>query len=82
MQHFFLAVEDADFRHVAQLNELIKKQIRGLRELKDDFEEFFRKGEYRFCDEPKGREQTAWIRAMSRLIGQVDLGETGEIVEG
>jgi hypothetical protein len=81
MQHFFLAVEDADFRHVPQLNELIKKQIRGLRELKDDFEEFFRKGGYRFCNEPKGQEQTAWIHAMSRFIGQADLGETSEIVE-
>jgi hypothetical protein len=79
MQHFFLAVEDADFRHVRQLSELIKKQIRVLRELVNDFEEFFRKGDYRFCDEPKGREQTAWIRAMSRLIGQADLGETTEI---
>jgi hypothetical protein len=81
MQHFFLAVEDADFRHVRQLSELIKKQITGLRELVDDFEEFFRKGDYRFCDEPKGREQTAWIRAMGKIIGKADLGETSEIVE-
>jgi len=81
MQHFFLTVEGADFRHVPQLNELIKKLIRGLQELVNDFEEFFRKGDYRFSDEPKGREQTAWIRAMTRLIGQTDLGETSEVVE-
>jgi len=79
VQHFFLTVEDADFRHVRQLSELIKKQIRVLEELASDFEEFFRKGDYSFRDEPKGREQTAWIRAMSRLVGQADLGETSEI---
>jgi len=81
MQHFFLAIENADFRHASELNELIKKQIKGLLELKDDFGEFFRKGDYRFSNEPKGKEQTAWIRALSKLLGHVDLGETREIAE-
>lgn len=81
MQHFFLAVGDADFRHAPQLNELVKKQIRGLQELMNDFNEFFRKSEYHFSNEPKGKEQTTWIRAMSKLVGHADLEETDETTD-
>lgn len=79
MQHFFLALEIIDTQHASQLIELVKKQIKGLRELRDDFKEFFRKEDYRFSNELKGKEQTAWIRAMSKLTGQKDLGETSEV---
>jgi hypothetical protein len=81
MQHFFLAIEDANLRHAPEVNELIKKQTKGLRELMDDFNEFFRKEDYRFSNEPKGNEQNAWMRAMTKFIGGMKSGETDEIVK-
>jgi hypothetical protein len=35
--------------------------------------EFFRKAEYRYNQEPRGTEQTAWRRAITRLVGGPEL---------
>jgi hypothetical protein len=39
--------------------------------------EFFRKAEYRYKQEPRGAEQTAWRRAISRLVGGPELALPG-----
>ena len=75
MQHFFQALDFFNGKNGFQITKIVKSQLRRLSELKHDFEEFFRKGDYRFSHEPKGREQDTWIRAMKKIIGEVDLGE-------
>jgi hypothetical protein len=70
MRHFFEAIGNLDSRHSAHLIGIIEKQIRDLRHLRDNFEEFFRKEDYRYSDEPKGDEQTTWIRSMSKFLGR------------
>jgi len=81
MQHFLQALDDFNPKLAPQLLEVVKVQVERLDELKIDFEEFFRKTDYRFSHEPKGREQIAWIRAMKRFIGEVNLGVEHEIME-
>ena len=71
MKHFFNALDYIKPEYFTGLLELVAVQIARLKELKKDFDEYFRKGDYRFANEPKGREQTAWIRAVKRFIGEV-----------
>lgn len=78
MQHFFQALDEFRGEHTPQLLTIMKVQTERLNDLNADFEEFFRKSDYRFSSEPKGREQTAWIRAMKRVIGDVELGAERE----
>ena len=81
MQHFFQVLDDFDPKRAPQLLEVVKVQVERLNELKTDLEEFFRKVDYRFSNEPKGREQVAWIRAMERFVGEVYLGVEHESIE-
>jgi len=74
MPHFVNILEQASIEYFPQLLEIAEMQIKRLKELEDSFQEFFRKGDYRFSDEPKGEEQTTWIRAIRKLLGEVDLG--------
>ncbi len=52
-----------------------------LARLHHEIEEFFRKSEYRYRHEPKGGEQTAWVRAADVLAGAypADDGYEGEV---
>lgn len=49
----------------ASLDFLTGDMIRRLENIKQDFELFFHKLDYRFSDEPKGEEQKAWIKALN-----------------
>jgi len=75
MQHFFEALDYLGANNLHQLAEVVERQIIDLSILKEEFEEFFRKTDYRFKDEPKGSEQTAWIRATERFFGELRLKE-------
>ena len=74
MPHFANILEQAGIEYFPQLLDIAGMQIKRLKELENSFQEFFRKGDYRFSDEPKGEEQTTWIRAIRKVIGEVDLG--------
>jgi hypothetical protein len=39
--------------------------------------EFFRKADYRYRHEPRGAEQTAWLRAIAQLVGPPELALPG-----
>lgn len=69
MPHFHRAVGLASPGVVVLLAET---QIARLDTLTRDFAEYFRKVDYRFANEPKGDEQTAWQRAIARLAGESD----------
>jgi hypothetical protein len=67
MNHFHHALESAS----AEAGEiLIQKQVEMLRKLNSDLEEYSRKLDYRYSQEPKGEEQTAWIRAIRFFVGK------------
>ncbi len=68
LSHFHSAIEFASPRVAAALAEI---EIAKLETLVRDFKEYFRKVDYRFADEPKGEEQTAWRRAIERMMGSV-----------
>lgn len=70
MRHFFLVLERIDPEFISSAREIVELQISRLKELEIDFKEFFRKRDYRFKDELRGKEQTAWIRAIKRFIGE------------
>jgi len=69
MPHFHRAVEYATPDIVVLL---AQTQIAKLNALTNDFTEYFRKVDYRFANEPKGDEQTAWQRAITRLSGETE----------
>ena len=69
MRHFFQAINNPNPKLTIGLSEVVQLQIEKLTELKHNFEEFFRKSDYRFSHEPEGAEQTAWIRAIKRFVG-------------
>jgi hypothetical protein len=46
-----------------------------LRRLKDELAELIRKRDYRFLHEPRGPEQTAWLRAIGQLVGWAERRE-------
>lgn len=52
------------------LADLLTTQLESLHA---ELAEFFRKGDYRFQHEPRGAEQTAWRRAIARLVGAPEL---------
>jgi len=68
--HFFQALELFNGKYVPQLKEIVKVQLERLDQLKDELREFFRKEDYRFSHEPKGKEQLAWLRAMKIFLGE------------
>ena len=67
INHFSQAFKSAS-PEVAEL--LIQKQVEVLRKLDSDLEECSRKLDYRYSHEPKGEEQTAWIRAIKFFVGK------------
>ena len=71
MQHFFWTLKNIDPKNAPGMIDVVRKQIDLLRELKTDFQEFFRKADYRFSKEPRGMEQTTWVRAVKRVIGSL-----------
>jgi len=44
--------------------------IEQLQQLDSDFEEYFRKTDYRFANEPKGEEQLAWLKSLRFYVGE------------
>jgi len=48
---------------------VLESQRSTFRRLHAELAEFFRKADYRFRDEPRGSEQTAWLRAADTLTG-------------
>ena len=48
---------------------VLESQRDTFRRLHAELAEFFRKADYRFRDEPRGSEQTAWLRAADTLAG-------------
>ncbi|OPY59209.1 MAG: hypothetical protein A4E55_00313 [Pelotomaculum sp. PtaU1.Bin035] len=44
--------------------------IEQLQRLDSDFEEYFRKTDYRFANEPKGEEQLAWLKSLRFYVGE------------
>ena len=48
---------------------VLESQRSTFRRLHAELAEFFRKADYRFRDEPRGSEQTAWLRAADTLAG-------------
>jgi len=67
MNHFSQAVESAS-PEVTEI--LIQKQAEVLKKLNSDLEEYSRKLDYRYSQEPKGEEQTAWIKAIRFFAGR------------
>lgn len=67
MNHFNLALESAPPEAVETL---IQKQTEVLRKIDSDLEEYSRKLDYRYSHEPKGEEQTAWIKAIRFFVGK------------
>ena len=48
---------------------ILESHRSAFQHLHDELAEFFRKADYRFRDEPRGSEQTAWLRAADTLAG-------------
>jgi len=48
---------------------ILRKERELLGRLHWELREYFRKSDYRFHDEPRGSEQTAWLRAADVLAG-------------
>ncbi len=71
LRHFCQAVETAPSReHVAILRSL---QLAHWERLVSELDEFIRKNDYRFSDEPIGEEGDAWLRAVSAVAGMLPL---------
>jgi hypothetical protein len=58
-----------DYAPADMASEFLQNQIDQLKRLEAELNEYFRKIDYRFADEPKGVEQTAWQRTWERLTG-------------
>lgn len=67
MNHFNQALE---FASPESSEILVQKQAEVLRKLDSDIEEYWRKTDYRYSHEPKGEEQTAWVRAIKFFAGK------------
>ncbi|MCZ7567408.1 MAG: DUF6062 family protein [Ardenticatenaceae bacterium] len=66
LDHLAIALESASPETAARLVELTLEKLTALA---TELEEYFRKVDYRFADEPKGDEQTAWRRAIETFVG-------------
>ncbi len=72
MKHFFKALDFTDSQYSCGLREILTFQVAKLKALEHDFDEYFRKTDYRFSKEPKGNEQTTWMRAIRTFIGDLE----------
>jgi len=70
VRHFDLVVSKAAPDLQGFLADLVVQQLVPLHA---ELAEFFRKAEYRYRQEPRGAEQTAWCRAIARLVGGPEL---------
>lgn len=73
MHHFFQILSNLDANNAPQLALVAELQMEKLSNLQQEFDEFFRKADYRYSSEPKGQEQTTWTRTVQRFIGNADL---------
>ncbi|HUH06208.1 MAG TPA: DUF6062 family protein [Egibacteraceae bacterium] len=60
-----------------QAERLLELHIRAVERIHADLEEYLRKQDHRFSDEPKGREQGSWRRAVLWLAGLPPGGSDG-----
>jgi len=67
LSHFFHAVGQADGEAALVL---LRAKRRTLQNLAEELGEYARKLDHRFRDEPKGEEQTAWLRAIRLFTGR------------
>lgn len=68
LEHFLAALDGV--REEATLGELVAVQLRAHSALRAELDEFIRKHDHRFSDEPIGAEADAWIRAIARVAGE------------
>lgn len=59
-----------EFPDDPQLSALFDAERKKLAALQIELQEFGRKRDYRFWAEPKGREQTSWLRAVEKFTGK------------
>jgi hypothetical protein len=52
------------------LRQLLEAQLKKIEGLRSELQEYLRKLDYRYADEPKGAEVTAWRRAVEMMVGQ------------
>jgi hypothetical protein len=57
----------------AKLPLLVQAEREKLEALGAELQEFIRKHDYRYADEPKGREQTSWTRVVEKFVGQREM---------
>jgi len=68
IRHLLLIMEGFD-KH-PNLLLLVKKQVKKYQSLSDELEEFIRKLDYRFSEEPKGSEADSWKRVIEQFSGK------------
>lgn len=78
MPHFFLALQCAQPDRLVGLRLVFDVQLAQLETLYAELEEYFRKSDYRFANEPRGTEQTAWLRAVQRFAGDTTMLAHGQ----
>jgi hypothetical protein len=66
--HLTIAVEK--YPGHRNLGMLIQKQMKKWESLKAELEEFIRKHDYKYADEPRGEESDSWMRALEMLAGK------------
>ncbi|MCR4441746.1 MAG: DUF6062 family protein [Peptococcaceae bacterium] len=70
--HLFEALEACD--HSKKMV-LLGAAIKNIEEISADLDEYFRKTDYRYSHEPKGKEQEAWLKAMLMYDGYMEIGK-------
>lgn len=68
--HFFIISEAA--KETATRQYLQDMERKSLEMLLQELQEFCRKHDYRYSDEPYGKESDSWIRAIKKLTGSKD----------
>lgn len=68
LPHFRLALRQASDQE--RLEKLISIQSAIWKKLKDEVQEFIRKNNFQFADEPMGEEGDSWLRAIARVSGE------------
>lgn len=74
LPHFLQAAENASSQEA--FARLAAMQTERYESLVGELDEFIRKNDYRYGDEPMGTEGTAWLRAIALLIGEQPKRET------
>jgi hypothetical protein len=67
LPHFLQALERVHEKEV--LDALVKAQHQIWERLVEQLNEYIRKSDYRFCNEPWGDESDAWLRAIAAVAG-------------